>query len=237
MMTWLQENWIIAVVGLVVAVVLLWWLFGRAKPEEIAPPSIEPAKPAKPLEPVKPEIVAAEPARFKPIEPAPTPIVTPTPPPIAKTPPPPPVVVPVAEPEPLAPAADPAAPPAPIAPAPVEPVAAEPIAPAPAPEPAPKPQPAPTITPTPEVTERKADNLQLLKGVGPKMVALLGGLGVTSYQQIANWTDADVAAIDPQLGAFQGRIARDNIVDQASYLARGDKAGFEAKYGALGGEL
>jgi predicted flap endonuclease-1-like 5' DNA nuclease len=221
-MTWLQENWIIAVVGLVVAVVLLWWLFGRAKPEEIAPPSIEPAKPAKPLEPVKPEIIAAEPARFKPIEPVPTP---------------PPVVVPIAEPEPPAPATDPAPPPAPIAPAPVEPVAAEPIAPAAAPEPAPEAQPAPTITPTPEVAALKADNLQLLKGVGPKMVALLGGLGVTSYQQIADWTDADVAAIDPQLGAFQGRIARDNIVDQASYLARGDKAGFEAKYGALGGEL
>ncbi|MBW8296225.1 hypothetical protein [Sphingopyxis sp.] len=233
-MTWLQENWIIAVVGLVIAVVLLWWLFGRAKPEEIAPPSIEPAKPAKPLEPIKPEIVAAEPARFKPIEPAPTPVVTPTPPPIAKTPPPPPVVAPVAEPE---PAPEPAPPPEPIAPAPVEPVAAEPIAPVAAPEPAPAPQPVPTPTPTPEVTKLKADNLQLLKGVGPKMVALLGGLGVTSFQQIANWTDADIARIDPQLGAFQGRIARDNIVDQAGYLARGDKAGFEAKYGALGGEL
>lgn len=231
-MTWLQENWIIAVVGLVIAVVLLWWLFGRAKPEEIAPPSIEPAKPAKPLEPVKPEIVAAEPARFKPIEPAPTPIVTPTPPPIVKTPPPPPVVAPVVEPE---PAPEPAPPPEPIAPAPVEPVAAEPITPTAAAEPAPEPQPAPT--PAPEVTEAKADNLQLLKGVGPKMVALLGGLGVTSFQQIANWTDADIARIDPQLGAFQGRIARDNIVDQAGYLARGDKAGFEAKYGALGGEL
>jgi len=231
-MTWLQENWIIAVVGLVIAVVLLWWLFGRAKPEEVVPPSIEPAKPAKPLEPVKPEIVAAEPARFKPIEPAPAPVVTPTPPPIAKTPPPPPVAAPVAEPE---PAPEPAPPPEPIAPAPVEPVAAELIAPTAAAEPAPAPQPAPT--PPTEVTEAKADNLQLLKGVGPKMVALLGGLGVTSFQQIANWTDADIAAIDPQLGAFQGRIARDNIVDQAGYLARGDKAGFEAKYGALGGEL
>ena len=77
-MAWLQENWIIAVVGLVVAVVLLWWLFGRAKPEDIAAPAAEPAKPAKPLEPAKPEIIAAEPARFKPIEskaraPAPTP--------------------------------------------------------------------------------------------------------------------------------------------------------------------
>ena len=238
MMTWLQENWIIAVVGLVIAVVLLWWLFGRAKPEEMAPPSIEPAKPAKPLEPVKPEIVAAEPARFKPIEPAPAPVVTPPPPaPIAKTPAAPPVVAPIAEPEPPAQAAEPA----PIAPAPIEPIAAEPVAPAPAPAlesaPAPQPAPQPAPTPTPEAAVAKIDNLQLLKGVGPKMAALLGGLGVTSYQQIADWTDAEVAAIDPQLGAFQGRIARDNIVDQASYLARGDKAGFEEKYGALGGEL
>src|SRR3546814_6520552 len=80
-MIWLQENWIIAVVGLVVAVVLLWWLFGRAKPGEIVPPAIEPAKPAKPLEPAKPEIIAAEPARFKPIEPKPQPVVPAAPPP------------------------------------------------------------------------------------------------------------------------------------------------------------
>lgn len=210
-MLWLQENWIITVVGLVVAVVLLWWLFGRGKADDIAPPAAEPTKPAKPLEPVKPQIIAAEPARFKPIEPAPAPVPAPV------TAPAPPAPAPQA-----APAADP------IAPAPIEPVA-----PTAAPETAPEPEPAAAPTPT----SSAADDLQLLKGVGPKMVGLLNGLGVTSFQQIANWTDADVAAIDPQLGAFQGRITRDNIVDQAGYLARGDKAGFEAKYGALGGAL
>lgn len=215
-MLWLQENWIIAVVGLVVAVVLLWWLFGRGKADDIAPPAAEPTKPAKPLEPVKPQIIAAEPARFKPIEPAPTPVPAPV------TAPAPPAPAPQA-----APAADP------IAPAPIEPVVIEPVAPTAAPETAPETEPAAAPTPTSSAT----DNLQLLKGVGPKMVGLLNGLGVTSFQQIANWTDADVAAIDPQLGAFQGRITRDNIVDQAGYLARGDKAGFEAKYGALGGAL
>lgn len=215
-MLWLQENWIIAVVGLVVAVVLLWRLFGRGKADDIAPPAAEPTKPAKPLEPVKPQIIAAEPARFKPIEPAPTPVPAPV------TAPAPPAPAPQA-----APAADP------IAPAPIEPVVIEPVAPTAAPETAPEPEPAAAPTPT----SSAADDLQLLKGVGPKMVGLLNGLGVTSFQQIANWTDADVAAIDPQLGAFQGRITRDNIVDQAGYLARGDKAGFEAKYGALGGAL
>lgn len=267
-MAWLQENWIIAVVGLVVAVVLLWWLFGRSKPQEIAPPAAEPAKPAKPLEPVKPEIIAAEPARFKPVEPKPQPVAATAPPPApepaakAPVPEPAPVAEPVAEAPPPAPkpaakpktAAKPAAkktaakePVAKAAAKPATKAAAKPAAkkaaakPAPA-EPAAVPE-EPTVPPPPAAkpaatpAKSGADNLQLLKGVGPKLVALLNGLGVTSFRQIADWTDADVARIDPQLGAFQGRIARDAIVDQAGYLARGDKAGFEAKYGALGGEL
>ncbi|MGX5713519.1 hypothetical protein ACWKWJ_12535 [Sphingopyxis terrae subsp. ummariensis] len=211
-MTWLQENWIIAVVGLVVAVVLLWWLFGRKRPDEAAPPAAMPAEPKKPLEAAKPDIVKAEPARFKPKESAPA------------SPPPPPAAPPTASDIPAEPPVPPAPAPAAQAPEP-EPAAPPPVAPAPPAESAPAPAAA------------KADNLQLLKGVGPKMATLLGGLGVTSFAQIAAWTDADIAAIDPQLGAFQGRIARDNIVDQAGYLAKGDKAGFEAKYGALGGEL
>jgi hypothetical protein len=43
-----------------------------------------------------------------------------------------------------------------------------------------------------------------------------------------------VADIDAQLGAFAGRITRDNWIDQAQLLAAGDVAGFEQKYGALG---
>ena len=256
-MLWLQENWIIAVVGLVVAVVLLWWLFGRKKAGEVETPIAPAAEPKKPLEAAKPEIIAAEPARFKPKEPAPAPVAAPPPPPPPPAPEPVAEAPPALEPEP-APAPKPASEPAANIPAepslPAEPVAEtpppapepepaaalpeEPAAPTPAPEPEPEPAAAPEPAPEPApAAATKADNLQLLKGVGPKMVALLNGLGVASFQQIADWTDADVAAIDPQLGAFQGRIARDAIVDQAGYLARGDKAGFEAKYGALGGEL
>ena len=224
-MAWLQENYVIAVVGLVVAVVLLWFLFGRKKAEDAAPIVTPPAEPKKPLEAAKPEIVAAEPARFKPREPAPAP-APPMTPPVAAPPPAPPAPEPV-----VAVAPEPAAPPPPAEPAPPPP------APAADPEPAPAPSPAPEPEPAPAPAAAKADNLQLIKGLGPKLAGLLNGLGVTSFQQIADWTDADIAAIDPQLGAFQGRIARDNFVDQAGYLARGDKAGFEAKYGALGGEL
>ncbi|WP_294028963.1 hypothetical protein [Sphingopyxis sp.] len=269
-MTWLQENWIIAVVGLVVAVVLLWWLFGRSKPEEIAPPTVEPAKPTKPLEPAKPEIIAAEPARFKPIEPRPQPAAPapppPAPEPAARAPEPAPAAEPAPEaatsaPKPAAksrtaakPATRKAAPKEPTAKTAAKPAAktptkaaAKPVAkkapakPAPAetaviPEEPAVPPPS-AAKPAPKPAAAKADNLQLLKGVGPKLVVLLNGLGVTDFRQIADWTDADISRIDPQLGVFQGRIARDNIVDQAGYLARGDKAGFEAKYGALGGEL
>ena len=78
------------------------------------------------------------------------------------------------------------------------------------------------------------DNLELIKGLGPKVNNLLNGLGVTSFAQVANWTDADVADIDAQLGAFAGRITRDNWIDQAQLLAAGDISGFEQKYGALG---
>jgi predicted flap endonuclease-1-like 5' DNA nuclease len=78
------------------------------------------------------------------------------------------------------------------------------------------------------------DNLELIKGLGPKVNNLLKGLGVTSFAQVANWTAADVADIDAKLGAFAGRITRDNWIDQAQLLAAGDVAGFEKKYGALG---
>ena len=235
-MIWLQENWIIAVVGLVVAVVLLWWLFGRAKPAEIAPPTVEPAKPAKPLEPAKPEIVAAEPARFKPIEPKPQPAAPPPAPEPASAP------ASEAAVEALPPVSKPAAKPKAAAKPATKKAAAKESAAKPAAKPAAKTAAKSAAKkaaakPAPAPSAAKTDDLQLLKGVGPKLVVLLNGLGVTSFQQIADWTDADIARVDAQLGAFQGRIARDNIVDQAAYLARGDKAGFEAKYGALGGEL
>lgn len=77
------------------------------------------------------------------------------------------------------------------------------------------------------------DDLLRLKGVGPKLKALLIELGVSRYAQIAAWTDSDIAAIDARLGNFKGRPVRDQWVDQAKYLAAGDTAGFEAKYGKL----
>ncbi|KEQ54635.1 hypothetical protein [Sphingobium chlorophenolicum] len=117
------------------------------------------------------------------------------------------------------------------APAPVafEPVAPEPVA-APA-EPA-APQPIP-VSPAVTTLSSGADDLLKLKGVGPKLNTLLIELGVTRYAQIAGWSDSDIAAIDAKLGNFKGRPVRDQWIDQAKYLAAGDTAGFEAKYGKI----
>jgi predicted flap endonuclease-1-like 5' DNA nuclease len=78
-----------------------------------------------------------------------------------------------------------------------------------------------------------ADDLRKIKGIGPKLNTLLGELGVSRYDQIAAWTAQDVAEIDPYLGTFKGRIVRDAWIEQAGFLARGDIAGFEAKFGKL----
>ena len=78
-----------------------------------------------------------------------------------------------------------------------------------------------------------ADDLRQIKGVGPKLEKLLNSLGVTSYAQIAAWDDAEIDRIDSQLGTFQGRIRRDDWPAQARFLAAGDKAGFEDRFGKI----
>lgn len=136
--------------------------------------------------------------------------------------------------------------PEPIAPEPIE-VAAVAVTIAPSPPPPPpvkaapvkaaatapakaKPIPTAPVVATPDTDE---DDLSRLKGVGPKLKTQLTALGVTRFAQIAAWTDADIIVIDAQLGTFKGRPVRDQWVDQAKYLASGDVAGFETKYGKV----
>lgn len=59
-----------------------------------------------------------------------------------------------------------------------------------------------------------ADNLKELSGVGPALEKKLHDAGVTSFAQIAAWTEADIAAMDEKL-SFKGRIEREGWVDQA----------------------
>lgn len=78
------------------------------------------------------------------------------------------------------------------------------------------------------------DDLQRMKGVGPKLASLLQARGLTRFEQIAALGPDEVSAIDAELGAFKGRLTRDRVVEQAGYLARGDQAGYEAAFGKLG---
>lgn len=77
------------------------------------------------------------------------------------------------------------------------------------------------------------DDLQRLKGVGPKLAAMLNGFGISRFEQLARLSDADVDRLDSQLGAFRGRLRRDMVPQQADYLARGDEDGFQHRFGKL----
>lgn len=77
------------------------------------------------------------------------------------------------------------------------------------------------------------DDLSRLKGVGPKFAEALHGLGFHRFEQIANLTPTEIERLDPQLGAFRGRLTRDRIVEQADYLSRNDTDGFEQRFGKL----
>ncbi len=64
----------------------------------------------------------------------------------------------------------------------------------------------------------KGDDLQQLSGVGPALEKKLHEAGVTTFAQIAAWTDKDVAEMDEKL-SFKGRIEREGWIEQAKKLA------------------
>ena len=77
------------------------------------------------------------------------------------------------------------------------------------------------------------DELERLKGVGPKFAAILRARGLTRFDQLARLSESELSRIDEQVGPFRGRLERDRVVEQAAYLARGDIEGFEQKFGKL----
>lgn len=69
-----------------------------------------------------------------------------------------------------------------------------------------------------ETARSLADDLTRVVGIGPKLAASLGELGVTSFSQIAAWTADDIQSID-QLLNLKGRADRDAWVAQAKRFA------------------
>jgi predicted flap endonuclease-1-like 5' DNA nuclease len=216
-MTFLQmieANWLLVTAALLIALLLVLWLFGRASRPKVRDrrPDVldEGAAPAQRNQ----ALIDTPPAASM----APPPIV---PPPVAGT-----MAglgeivahgardeIEAAEEARAEEALAPVPTPAPVAPAPS-------VAPASAP-----------ISPAPVAGE--SDDLRKIKGIGPKLVTTLHALRITRYAQIAAWTDADLDALDAQLGAFAGRPRRDAWVEQARLLSSGDTTDYEAKFGKL----
>lgn len=74
-----------------------------------------------------------------------------------------------------------------------------------------------------------ADDLKLIKGIGPKLETMVNSMGFFHFDQIAKWGQDELAWVDQNLEGFKGRASRDNWVDQAQKLARGEDTEFSAK--------
>jgi predicted flap endonuclease-1-like 5' DNA nuclease len=72
------------------------------------------------------------------------------------------------------------------------------------------------------------DDLKRIKGIGFQIEKKLNSLGVTSYEDIANWTSDDIERISQSLD-FKGRIQRENWVEQARILSAGGDTEFSRR--------
>ncbi|MEM6385717.1 MAG: NADH-quinone oxidoreductase subunit NuoE [Pseudomonadota bacterium] len=73
------------------------------------------------------------------------------------------------------------------------------------------------------------DDLKKIKGIGPKLEKLLHTLGFFHFDQVAGWTEAEIAWVDENLEGFKGRVTRDDWVAQAKVLAAGGSTAFSSK--------
>lgn len=111
--------------------------------------------------------------------------------------------------------------------------------PQPAPKAAAQPQPAPAKVDNGEVdtlrsrvkeleakleaapAKRPADDLKLIRGVGPGYERALIAAGVTSFAQLAAWSQDDADRIAELINVNPARMTRDRWIEHAAELARG----------------
>lgn len=81
---------------------------------------------------------------------------------------------------------------------------------------------APVAAPAaaPAAAGMDTSNLSLIAGVGPTIEKKLRAAGIQNWEQIAAWSDADIAKWDAEL-ALRGRAAREEWVEQAKELLAG----------------
>ena len=64
----------------------------------------------------------------------------------------------------------------------------------------------------------KADDLKEIEGIGPALEKLCNSLGFYHFDQIAGWSEADVAWVDANMKTFKGRIVRDKWISQSKII-------------------
>ena len=72
------------------------------------------------------------------------------------------------------------------------------------------------------------NDLKRIRGIGVLIEKRLNALGISSYEQIANWTVGDIDRISQTLD-FKGRIERENWVEQARILSSGGQTEFSRR--------
>ncbi len=72
------------------------------------------------------------------------------------------------------------------------------------------------------------DDLKRIRGIGVLIEKRLNALGIASFEQIANWTGADIGRVGQAL-EIENRIDRENWVEQARILASGGQTAFSRR--------
>ncbi len=75
----------------------------------------------------------------------------------------------------------------------------------------------PSVKPLYATLEDK-DDLKLIKGIGPVLEQRLNELGVTTFRQLAGFTEHDIERVSTAIAAFPGRIEREDWVGKACEL-------------------
>jgi len=74
----------------------------------------------------------------------------------------------------------------------------------------------------------RRDDLKRIRGVGVFLETKLNAMGITSYEQIANWSQPQIDRVS-QLLELKGRIEREKWVEQARTLSAGDQTEFSQR--------
>ena len=79
------------------------------------------------------------------------------------------------------------------------------------------------------LTSTMRDNLQRIGGINAEVEKLLNTQSVNRYAQVASWTAADAMRFDRLLGQ-EGRVKRENWIEQAQILSRGGDTAYSRQF-------